>query len=129
VLFLILTISFGCGGGGSSGGSSGTTSTNGGSGSTGSGTNSLVGTWNFVSCTGHCSTVPNQLIFNANGAFNFPGPGGGTGTWTLSGNQLTLTFTSEATIGIITITWIDNNNIILNVVSGGSPQTTVWKRA
>ncbi len=89
--------------------------------------NSLVGTWNFVNCTGSCSAVPNQLVFNANGTGTASGPGGGPFTWTLSGNQLTLNPTS-GNMNAADINWIDNNNFIATLVVGGNNQTT-WKRA
>jgi hypothetical protein len=55
--------------------------------------NSVVGTWDFVNCTGSCSGVPNQIVFNADGT----GQGIGTNSdanqtfsWTQQGNQGTV---------------------------------------
>jgi hypothetical protein len=93
-----------------------------------SSTNSLVGTWNLANCTGSCSEVPNQFVFNANGTGTASGPGGGTFTWTLCGNQLILNPTSGDT-NVANINWIDNNNFIATLVAGGNKNQTTWKRA
>jgi hypothetical protein len=92
-----------------------------------SSTNSLVGTWNLANCTGSCSEVPNQFVFNADGTGTASGPGGGTFTWTLCGKQLILNPTSGNTT-VANINWIDNNNFIATLVAGGNNQTT-WKKA
>jgi hypothetical protein len=89
--------------------------------------NTLVGTWNKVSCSGSCSGVPDQLVFNANGTGSGSGTdpdANGTFTWTLSGNQLTIT--SDKT-EVANISWIDNNNISLTVI-GGNDVTITLKR-
>ena len=98
MFFLLTGVNFGCGGGGSS--SDG--------GSTGSGTDSLVGTWNIIGSP-PTSDFPLQFIFNADGtgkairpdsSFTWTlqtkyqgmivGSNGSTATFTLSGNIMYL---------------------------------------